>query len=137
MPTAVVPTKRMARQKRLARIEDALHVLGEVALLIPCFIRFTNVKKRRRRQLAAVTRHHELSAAIDAVDSVLGWHLRSLIENDEIELVIRREEMADCEWAHHQTRLHFRKELRDRSQQLAHRHVSPFFCRLVPEKCDL
>ena len=53
----------------------------------------------------AVAGDDQLLAAVDAVDRVLGRDLRCLVEDDEVELVVGREEVADRQRAHHQARL--------------------------------
>src|SRR5437763_1448690 len=77
------------------------------------FVGFCNLEKGRRRQLLAIASHNDLFTSVDAVDGILRRNLRRFIENDQIERMSRRKEMADCQRTHHQARLQVGQKIRD------------------------
>ena len=63
-----------------------------------------------------------------------GRHLRCLVEDDEVERWVGREEVADGERAHHQARLQVGEKPGICGEQHADRHVPALLGRLSSEQ---
>src|SRR5262249_12112775 len=84
-----------------------------------------------RRQLLLIARDDELAAAQERRDRVRRGHLRCLVEDDDIEIGLRRQQLADDERAHRPARLEGEQDIRRLAYQVSDRHMPALQPRLM------
>ena len=111
-----MPTESVAPQTQCAtNIQNALELFQTTRLIAVIGREFVILQRALeeagRRQLLLVPRDDELSATINRTDGIVGPNLRCLIEDDQIELKVRRlQEGTDSQGTHHETRLQSRQQ---------------------------
>src|SRR5262249_10257594 len=76
----------------------------------------------------------QLPPPINGADRIVRTHLGSLVENNEVELEVRRLQVcADCQGTHHQARLEPREDRGDGGEQFAEWEVPAFLLDLAAE----
>src|SRR5579884_447927 len=110
MPGAVMPSQPSHRLIKGARhIEDALSLLNNserILVLLPVGVHGYTLEEIRGRQLFGIADDHNLRSAPDCANGLLGFELRRLVHNDQIEMnFARREILCHRQWSHHEAGL--------------------------------
>ena len=83
-------------------------------------------EERGRRELLVVAGDHELPAPQDGGDRVGGGDLGGFVEDDDVEVGQRRQQLADHQWAHRPAGFQCQQHVRSVADEVPDRHVPPF-----------
>ena len=133
----VVPAQRQAPVGAgcLGVVEDRLELRGVVGVFGPFLFVVSGGagEEVARRQLLLVSGQDQGRAAVDAVDGIAGADLAGLVEDDDVEVQVRWQVLADRERGHHEAWLDRLRDVAGPFDQGPHRHVLLLFLRFAAD----
>ena len=142
---SVVPQQLAEAQHGAERIEDRLESRGARhqrggclrVWLVWVVLGAVGDEERGRRELLVVPGDHELPAPQDGGDRVGGGDLGGLVEDDDIEVGQRRQQLADHQRAHRPAGFQCQQHVRSVADEVPDGHVPPLQPGLVLDERGL
>jgi len=133
----VVPAQCQAPvgARGLGQVEDRLELGGVIGVFGPFLFIVSGAAGEEVAwwQLLLISGQDQGRAAVDAVDGVARADLAGLVEDDDIEVQIRGQVLADCQRGHYEARLNRLRDVAGPFDQGPDRHVLFLFFRFAAD----